>query len=76
MYQCDIDGNLEAGERLAKVLQLGSSQKWPVAMKLMTGNEQMSAKAFIEYFEPLFHYIDLEVKNETLGWNSQGIGKL
>lgn len=72
LYRCDIDSNLEAGERLAAMLQLGSSEPWPVAMKLVTGSERMSAKPLIEYFEPLFRFIDREIKDEPLGWSVNG----
>ena len=72
LYRCDIDGNREAGARLAKMLALGSSEEWTYAMKLMTGSEKMSAKPLIEYFEPLFKFIDEQIKNETIGWNVDG----
>src|SRR5699024_2091456 len=72
LYQCDIDGNREAGARLAKMLSLGSSESWPHAMKLMTGSEKMSAQPLIEYFTSLFKYIDEQIRNETVGWNVDG----
>ncbi|XP_075677146.1 angiotensin-converting enzyme-like [Dermatophagoides pteronyssinus] len=68
LYQCDIDGNHQAGEHLAKMLRLGSSVRWPEAMKLMTGSERMSAAPLIEYFQPLFQWLDQQIVNETLGW--------
>lgn len=72
LYQCDIDGNLEAGERLAKMLQLGSSVKWPEAMKLITGTETMSAGPLIEYFSPLFEWLDQQNDDSTLlGWKAK-----
>lgn len=75
LYQCDIDGNREAGARLAQMLALGSSQPWTAAMKLMTGSEKMSAQPLIEYFKPLFDYIDETIRNETLGWTVNGKGE-
>lgn len=41
-------------------------------MKLMTGSEKMSAQPLIQYFEPLFKYIDEQIKNETIGWSVNG----
>ncbi|OTF79966.1 hypothetical protein BLA29_003639 [Euroglyphus maynei] len=70
LYQCDIDGNHEAGEHLAKMLRLGSSVRWPEAMKLMTGAETMSAQPLIEYFGPLFQWLDEQIVNETIGWRA------
>lgn len=72
LHKCDIDGNLEAGQRLARMLQLGSSKPWPEAMKIMTGSEKMTAQPLIEYFSPLFTYLDQQLQNETLGWNATG----
>ncbi|KAJ6225294.1 hypothetical protein RDWZM_003839 [Blomia tropicalis] len=69
LHQCDIDGNQEAGQRLAKALALGSSQEWPKTMEMMTGSRNMSAKPLIEYFNPLWKYIDEQIKNENVGWN-------
>ncbi|KAF7494107.1 Angiotensin-converting enzyme [Sarcoptes scabiei] len=69
LYRCDIDGSVESGKRLAEMLALGSSVKWPTAMKLITGSEKMSAAPLIEYFQPLFDYIDEQLCNETIGWN-------
>ncbi|XP_046909093.2 angiotensin-converting enzyme [Dermatophagoides farinae] len=68
LYQCDIDGNHNAGEHLARMLRLGSSVRWPEAMKLMTGSETMTAGPLIEYFQPLFKWLDQQIANETLGW--------
>ncbi len=72
LYQCDIDGNRAAGARLSQMLALGSSKPWTEAMKLMTGSEKMSAQPLIQYFEPLFKYIDEQIKNETIGWSVNG----
>lgn len=72
LHQCDIDGNQEAGQRLAKALALGSSQEWPKTMEMMTGSRNMSAKPLIEYFNPLWKYIDEQIKNENVGWNFNG----
>lgn len=73
LYQCDIDGNKAAGALLSKMLALGSSKRWTEAMKLMTGSEKMSAQPLLTYFEPLFKYIDEQIKNETTGWTVNGM---
>ncbi len=72
IYKCDIDGNKNAGKKLADVLKLGSSKPWPEQLELLTGSPIMSAKPLIEYFEPLIEYIDKKIKNETIGWKNEG----
>jgi len=68
LYKCDIDGNKEAGNKLAEALKLGSSRPWPDVMEILTGSRHMSAKPLVEYFDPLVKYIENEIQNETIGW--------
>jgi peptidyl-dipeptidase A len=72
LYKCDINGNKNAGKKLADVLKLGSSKPWPEQLRLLTGSPHMSAKPLIEYFAPLIKYIDQQIKNETIGWKTEG----
>ncbi len=70
LHKCDIYQSKDAGEKLLKMLQLGSSQPWPVAMKQLTGTSTVDAGALMEYFQPLMKY--LKDKNrangECFGW--------
>ena len=53
------------------MLELGSSKHWKVALKLLTGEENMSAKALFEYFEPLIKWLIKENKKfpeDKPGW--------
>ena len=54
------------------MLSLGSSEQWPKAMKMITKSDRMSASPLIEYFSPLFHYIDQQIKDESIGWSVDG----
>ena len=73
LYKCDVDSNKAAGEKLAQALKLGSSRPWPDVMEILTGSRHMSAKPLIEYFDPLVKYLDEQIKNETIGWKSDGL---
>jgi len=54
------------------VLELGSSEPWQEAMKIMTGGEtdRMDAKPILEYFEPLLAWLKEQTKSEFIGWKS------
>ena len=58
LYQCSIYGNKRAGEKLKAMLERGSSQPWPEALKAMTGEDKMDATAIIDYFAPLKTWLD------------------
>ena len=58
LYQCSIYGNKRAGEKLKAMLEMGSSQPWPEALKAMTGEDKMDATAIIDYFAPLKTWLD------------------
>lgn len=51
-------------------LKLGFSKPWPEAMKLITGQPNMSAEALMSYFEPLMTWLvkENEKNKEVLGW--------
>ena len=42
------------------MLELGSSKHWSVALKLLTGEERVSAKSMLKYFEPLIKWLEAE----------------
>ncbi|XP_015913714.1 angiotensin-converting enzyme [Parasteatoda tepidariorum] len=72
LYKCDIYRSKEAGQILSQVMELGSSEHWSEAMKIMTGGatNKMDAGPILEYFQPLMEYFKEQNKNETLGWYS------
>lgn len=51
-------------------MKLGYSKPWPEAMKLITGQPNMSASAMMNYFKPLTEWLVTENRRhgETLGW--------
>ncbi|MBW0298241.1 M2 family metallopeptidase [Shewanella xiamenensis] len=70
VHRCSIYGNQAAGEKLNKMLALGASQPWPVALKEVTGTEMMDASAVLDYFAPLKIWLDEQNKaaNRQCGW--------
>ncbi|QYK07349.1 M2 family metallopeptidase [Shewanella mangrovisoli] len=70
VHRCSIYGNQAAGEKLNKMLELGASQPWPVALKEVTGTEGMDAKAVLDYFAPLKTWLDEQntAANRQCGW--------
>ena len=62
IHRCSIYNSKEAGEALNTMLEMGSSQPWQKAYKVVTGNEQMDATAILDYFAPL--HVWLKDKNQ------------
>jgi len=69
LNRCSIYGNKEAGDRLNKMLTMGASQPWQVALQSLTGSKKMDATAIVDYFAPLQKWLDEQNKGETPGWN-------
>ncbi len=72
LFKCDNDGNKIAGQKLANVLKLGSSNPWPEQLEMLTGSKHMNAEPLVEYFDPLLKYLDKQLVNETIGWKNEG----
>ncbi|XP_078661599.1 angiotensin-converting enzyme-like [Branchiostoma floridae x Branchiostoma belcheri] len=74
LHKCDISAGTRAhraaaGQKLARMLQMGSSQPWPDAMEVITGQRAMSAQPIVEYFQPLITWLETQNVGETLGWD-------
>ncbi|XP_051014842.1 angiotensin-converting enzyme [Acomys russatus] len=70
LHKCDIYQSKKAGKLLEDTMKLGYSKPWPEAMKLITGQPNMSASAMMNYFRPLTEWLITENRRhgETLGW--------
>ncbi|XP_013379232.1 angiotensin-converting enzyme [Lingula anatina] len=68
IHHCDIYQSTAAGEKLKKMLSLGSSRPWPDAMEVLTGQREIDPSAILEYFKPLQDFLVKENKNEIIGW--------
>ncbi|HET6371886.1 MAG TPA: M2 family metallopeptidase [Candidatus Polarisedimenticolia bacterium] len=68
LHRCSIYGNKEAGARLKKMLEMGSSRPWPEALEALTGQRKMDATAMLDYFAPLKTWLDEQNKGRVCGW--------
>ncbi|CAK6964092.1 angiotensin-converting enzyme [Scomber scombrus] len=68
LHTCDIYRSPEAGAILKKVLQAGSSKRWPEVLKEALGTDKMDAGSLMTYFDPIIKWLKIQNVNETLGW--------
>ena len=68
LHRCSFYGNKAVGERLNKMLAMGSSKPWPDALEAFTGRRQMDGSAMIAYFEPLLKWLEEQNKGRQVGW--------
>jgi len=60
LHRCSIYGNRAAGDRLARMLEMGKSKPWPEALQAITGETRMDGGALLDYFAPLQKWLDEE----------------
>ncbi|HUP44716.1 MAG TPA: M2 family metallopeptidase [Thermoanaerobaculia bacterium] len=68
LNRCSIYGNREAGARLTRTLEMGSSRPWPEALEALTGQRQMDATAIVDYFRPLMTWLEVQNRGQQCGW--------
>lgn len=68
IHRCSFYGSKEAGDKLNRLLEMGRSQPWPVALEALTGSTQMDAGALLDYFAPLQSWLDEQNAGRTCGW--------
>ena len=68
LHRCSFYGNKEVGERLNKMMAMGSSKPWPDALEAFTGSRKMDGSAMIAYFQPLMTWLEQQNKGRQCGW--------
>ena len=68
IHRCSIYNNKAAGEKLNQMLEMGMSQPWQNAYKVVTGNEQMDATAILDYFAPLHTWLKDQNQGRQCGF--------
>ena len=68
LHRCSFYGNKTVGDRLNKMLAMGSSKPWPDALETFTGSRQMDGSAMIAYFQPLMRWLEEQNKGRQCGW--------
>ncbi|XP_059155322.1 angiotensin-converting enzyme-like [Physella acuta] len=67
LHTCHLDGSLELGNKLKKMLQLGNSRPWPDILEMLTGSRTLDAGPLLEFFQQL--YATLQFPNGySFGW--------
>ena len=68
LNRCTFYGSKEAGDKFNRMLEMGQSKPWPVALEAMTGEKRTDAGALLEYFAPLQKWLDEQNKGLKPGW--------
>ena len=68
LNRCTIYGSAAAGERLARLLEMGQSRPWPEALAVVSGTGEMDATAILDYFAPLKAWLDEQNAGRQCGW--------
>ena len=68
LHRCSIYGSQQAGAKLNDMLELGTSQPWPVALEKLTGTREMDASAILDYFKPLQSWLEEQNQGRACGW--------
>lgn len=68
LHRSSFYGNKKVGERLNKMLAMGSSRPWPEALESFTGTRQMDGSAILSYFQPLMAWLQEQNKGRACGW--------
>jgi peptidyl-dipeptidase A len=66
-HNCNYYGNKEVGKWLWDLLKLGATKDWRQVIKEKTG-EEISPKGMLEYFKPVFEYLQKENTGREVGW--------
>jgi len=68
LHTCSIFENKAAGERLAKMMEMGLSRPWPDALEALTGERAMDASAILDYYAPLYEWLKKQNDGKKCGW--------
>ncbi|KAL1513127.1 hypothetical protein ABEB36_002587 [Hypothenemus hampei] len=71
LHTCDVYRSREAGRVLSDILRVGRARHWKDVIKMFTRGQtdKLSAEAFLEYFQPLYKWLQRANRNEpVIGW--------
>jgi peptidyl-dipeptidase A len=57
LNRCSFYGSKAAGDKLAKMLETGQSRPWQETLKEMTGTDHLDAQPMLDYFAPLYKWL-------------------
>ncbi len=64
---CNFYGNKKVGAFLYNIMKSGATKDWRAVIREATG-EDLSAKAMLEYYQPLMDYLKKENAGRKVGW--------
>jgi peptidyl-dipeptidase A len=67
-HRASIYGSEAAGQRLDRMMRMGSSRPWPDALEALTGERRMDAAGLLDYFAPLQRWLDEQNRGQPVGW--------
>uniref|UniRef100_A0A8C6ZM75 Angiotensin-converting enzyme n=1 Tax=Nothoprocta perdicaria TaxID=30464 RepID=A0A8C6ZM75_NOTPE len=70
LHTCDITNSTAAGQNLRQMLELGRSKPWTEALESITGEKYMNATPLLNYFEPLFKWLQRNNSGRSVGWKT------
>ncbi|KAL1766044.1 angiotensin-converting enzyme 2 [Sigmodon hispidus] len=70
LYKCDISNSTEAGQKLLNMLLVGKSEPWTLALEKVVGTKNLDIRPLLNYFEPLFVWLQEQNKNSLVGWDT------
>uniref|UniRef100_A0A1W7R9Z8 Angiotensin-converting enzyme n=1 Tax=Hadrurus spadix TaxID=141984 RepID=A0A1W7R9Z8_9SCOR len=70
LHKCSIYRSSAAGRKLNEMMELGKSKPWPEVLSILTNGQtkKMDAGALLEFFQPLYQWLQRENNNEYIGW--------
>lgn len=72
LHECSVYGNKEAGAKYWAMLQKGASQPWQDTLKEFTGEGKMDASAILDYFAPLYTWLQKQNQGKDCSWEGEG----
>jgi peptidyl-dipeptidase A len=71
LHRCDIYQSLDAGTQMSNMMKLGSSQPWQDALEQITGSRDMKTEPLMEYFAPLYAWLQQQNEGHDVGWTEE-----
>lgn len=72
LHKCDFYRSKKAGKLLGDFLALGKSKPWPEVLSMLTKGKtrKMDATAMLDFFDPLYKWLQRKNEGEYIGWRS------
>ncbi len=51
-------------------MALGQSQPWQQSLQVLSGENQMDATAILDYFAPLYKWLQEQNRGKQMGWDA------